>query len=98
MPERPGNRLACPRCLSPDFLGEYVTGWRELREMPRMVDGRVWFSSEWRVEDPEHMAFFCSNHGCNVDEEIPERRLVQLDRDGQPVVKQPAEQETLDVG
>lgn len=84
--------------MSPDFLGEYVTGWRELRDMPRMVDGRVLFRADRTTHDAEHMAFFCSNRGCNVDEEIPERRLVQIGRDGLPVVKQPTEQETLDVG
>jgi hypothetical protein len=93
--ERPGNRLACPRCLSSEFLGEFVIGWRELREAPRMVDGKVVVQSRGSVYDPEHMAFFCSNRGCNVDEEIPERRLARIDRDGNRVVQQPAEQGRL---
>lgn len=93
--EKPGNLLACPRCLSPDYLGENASGWRGVRQA-RMVDGRIVVDlQESRVHDADRDSFFCSNRGCNVDEGIPEGRLVQLDAEGRAIFPQPAEQGRL---
>lgn len=94
--ERPGNLLACPQCLSPNWLGENVTGWRELKKgYPRMVDGEVVARGDGSVNDAEHRSFFCSNKGCNVDEEIPACDLIQIDDEGNVIGVQPAEQGRL---
>jgi hypothetical protein len=95
MSDRPGNRLACPHCLSPDYLFENATGWRGCTA--RMVDGHVLtdFTHGSRVEDAERVSFGCSNESCNYDVEIADHRLVQLGPDGKPVVEQPPEQERL---
>jgi hypothetical protein len=85
--ERPGNLLACPNCKSADHIGEIVTGWREISGA-RAVSGGGFVVDRGafaRVEDAEHVAFFCSGPKCNVDEEIAFRRMVQLDRDGKPL-------------
>jgi hypothetical protein len=84
--DRPGNLLACPNCLSAEHIGENVSGWREIHSA-RLIDGklnvdRAHFAT---VEDAEHESFFCSGPRCNVDEEIPWRRMVQLDHEGNPL-------------
>jgi hypothetical protein len=93
--ERPGNLLACPNCLSPDFLGENAEGWRGVRTA-RMVEGRIVVNlTESRVYDAERTSFFCSNEKCDVECELRDRELVQLDDEGKPVLSQPAEQGRL---
>lgn len=94
--QRPGNRLACPDCLSADFIGENVSGWREIQGV-RMVDGKIKVDvrSFERVEDAEHDSFFCSGPKCNVDRPIFDHDLVQIDHEGKPVPRQPPEQERM---
>jgi hypothetical protein len=90
-----GNKLACPRCGSGDYLGENVEGWRGVDDV-RMVDGRVRVTRQTTsVEDAERVSFFCSNRGCDEDCEIHERDLVQLGSDGQPLPAIPGQEKLL---
>lgn len=90
-----GNRLACPNCLSPDHLGENAVGWRNVRSA-RMVAGRVVVDLKERTtHDAERVSFFCTNKGCDENEEISDRRLVQIDFEGNVVPRSSTEQLTL---
>lgn len=95
--ERPGNPLACPTCLSAEFIGENVKGWRQIKGA-RMVDGSMKIDrSRYDDGDLKHASFFCSNPDTDCDSyvDIPDGDLVQLDHEGKPVIPAPAEQQTI---
>jgi hypothetical protein len=83
-------RLACPYCLSPDKLGENVTGWMTCDHV-ELIDGRVRSRLQSSiVEDPERDSFWCS---CDPYREIHANELVKLDRDGNPIIPNPDQSE-----
>jgi hypothetical protein len=92
-----GNRLACPECGSAEFIGENVSGWREIAGAWMTPGGVIMPERPFgKVEDPEHDSFFCSGPKCNVDRELSVREMVQLGRDGKPLTVVEG-QEALDV-
>ena len=82
-------RLACPYCLSPDKLGENVTGWTTC-DYVELVEGRIRARVISPVEDIDRESFFCS---CDPYREIHENELVKLDRDGNPIIPHPDQAE-----
>jgi hypothetical protein len=91
--ETEGAVLTCPNCGSPDYLGENVTGWREVRLPLRHVGEDVLARGAGSVYDEEHESFFCSGPQCNTETPIRASQLVPLGQGTQ--VEQDPNQERL---